>query len=562
MDYARFLEATGLLNESGLDIAAAGRLAARLSRGLGISDLIERPPHGLGELPLRTLERLTYAYQLYLDRRKAITELEKERKAAKAKPLPPEILGRPTYSHSVRALARVAKAVDAITFNSQEFRSKTLEAGVELWERCFAIAWRNGQVKVSASDPDNPALEDFGDHVNTRVEPAGLQPHRWLAVRRGNAMGLLSMELAVPVDSLVGQVNALHDKLEPLLESRSPVSLLDELVVPFLENEVFRALDDEMAEAAIWSAASSYFDLLRSPPVDAAHVASIYASSPDQAVAVTIVSNEGVVQSHRLVAPGDAWSDEVVAFLEESGVKDVVLPVSCLDQDRLGTLKRLLAERFKVRQVRTAGLRQSRESLPDREGFPKDVQSAWVLALRAFRPFEEWSKLDPLSLGLAEYQAELDQDRLRRALMEMRIVARLRPDEDNSPTLVALTTSFNPLVRSLSDLKPGMPVLGTVTNITSFGVFVNIGLKQEGMIHISELSDDFVRDPHEVVKIGQQVQPRILAVDETRNRISLTLRKTERRPPARRGSSAPGKGARGGERVEALKNLENLFKKK
>ena len=111
-------------------------------------------------------------------------------------------------------------------------------------------------------------------------------------------------------------------------------------------------------------------------------------------------------------------------------------------------------------------------------------------------------------------------------------------------------------------MKPGMPVLGTVTNITSFGVFVNIGLKQEGMIHISELSDDFVRDPHEVVKIGQQVQPRILAVDETRNRISLTLRKTERRPPARRGSSAPGKGARGGERVEALKNLENLFKKK
>ena len=74
MDFAKFLEATGLLAESGLDIAAAGRLAARFSKRDTVPDLLERPPHGLAEVPTRILERLAHAYELHRERREEVRQ--------------------------------------------------------------------------------------------------------------------------------------------------------------------------------------------------------------------------------------------------------------------------------------------------------------------------------------------------------------------------------------------------------------------------------------------------------------------------------------------------------
>ncbi|NOZ84754.1 MAG: S1 RNA-binding domain-containing protein [Deltaproteobacteria bacterium] len=569
MDYVRFLEATGLLAESGLDMAAAGRLAARLSNRDGISDLIERPPHGLGQLPARTLERLTYAYELYIERRNAVKALEKERQASKAKPLPPEALEKPVYAHSVRALSRVSKAVDAISFDSREARAEALIAGVDLWERCFAIAWRNGKVKSTLVDSQNPDAGDFQDYEKRTEETLTLPPHRWLAMRRGQSLGVLNIELEVNNNSLAGQVTALQKTLAPLLETRSPLSLLEELVLGHLEREVFNSLDREMAAAAMWLAASAYFDLLRSAPIEVNEkLHSVFVPGGEKPVVTAVVSKDGDLLSHYVTESVENWIEDLTARLEQDKAEYVIMPSEGVDPDRLNELKRHLSNKFSVVPVRTSGLREARQVLsehldPGGSSLPADVLSAVVLAKRAIKPYEEWSGIDPIKLGLAEYQADLDQGRLSRLLLEMKRVAKLRPHEDSIPSFGPLSSSFNPLVRSMADLKPGMSVPGTVTNITSFGVFVNIGLKQEGMIHISELSDSFVRDPHELVKIGQQVQPTVLSVDETRKRISLTLRNGTRQPGASRGQGAAmRKGAKGGERVEALKNLEELFKKK
>ena len=84
--------------------------------------------------------------------------------------------------------------------------------------------------------------------------------------------------------------------------------------------------------------------------------------------------------------------------------------------------------------------------------------------------------------------------------------------------------SFDDTVREISDLRPGMTLPGIVTNVTAFGAFVDLGVHQDGLIHISQLADRFVRDPSEVVKVRQQVTVRVLEIDRKRGRISLSLR--------------------------------------
>ena len=83
---------------------------------------------------------------------------------------------------------------------------------------------------------------------------------------------------------------------------------------------------------------------------------------------------------------------------------------------------------------------------------------------------------------------------------------------------------FRSDVLEIKDLKPGMILYGTVRNITSFGVFIDIGVHQDGLAHISELSDSFVRSPFDVVNIGDTVKVRVLSVEPERDRISLSLK--------------------------------------
>ncbi|WP_394347748.1 S1 RNA-binding domain-containing protein [Mangrovivirga cuniculi] len=93
--------------------------------------------------------------------------------------------------------------------------------------------------------------------------------------------------------------------------------------------------------------------------------------------------------------------------------------------------------------------------------------------------------------------------------------------------------SFDEGVNKVEDLKPGMVLPGIVTNVTKFGAFVDVGVHQDGLVHISELSNEFVSDPAEVVKVSQKVEVRVVEVDFNRNRISLSM-KDENTKPVRR----------------------------
>lgn len=98
-----------------------------------------------------------------------------------------------------------------------------------------------------------------------------------------------------------------------------------------------------------------------------------------------------------------------------------------------------------------------------------------------------------------------------------------KPGRDPRPEFK--TASFADDVNTISDLKPGMRLEGTVTNVAAFGAFVDIGVHQDGLVHVSQLADKFVKDPHEIVKTGDVVQVRVTEVDIPRKRIGLSMRK-------------------------------------
>jgi uncharacterized protein len=91
------------------------------------------------------------------------------------------------------------------------------------------------------------------------------------------------------------------------------------------------------------------------------------------------------------------------------------------------------------------------------------------------------------------------------------------------------TFRFAEGVEKMEDIKPGMKLPGIVTNITAFGVFVDIGVHQDGLVHVSELSNRFVKNPLEVVKVHQKVWVTVLEVDLERKRISLSMKSNEPR---------------------------------
>src|SRR5205823_2288744 len=86
----------------------------------------------------------------------------------------------------------------------------------------------------------------------------------------------------------------------------------------------------------------------------------------------------------------------------------------------------------------------------------------------------------------------------------------------------------------IGDLQPGMLLEGVVTNVANFGAFIDVGVHQDGLVHVSQLADRFVKDPREVVKAGDVVKVKVVEVDVRRQRISLTMKLQAPAPQARK----------------------------
>ena len=130
-----------------------------------------------------------------------------------------------------------------------------------------------------------------------------------------------------------------------------------------------------------------------------------------------------------------------------------------------------------------------------------------------------------------------------------------KPGRDPRPEFK--TAAFTDGIEDIKDLRPGMRLEGTVTNVAAFGAFVDIGVHQDGLVHVSQLADRFVKDPREVVKAGDVVKVRVVEVDAARKRIALTMRSGEVQASAPAGA-APARALQPQKRPEAPGGLGGL----
>jgi len=128
-----------------------------------------------------------------------------------------------------------------------------------------------------------------------------------------------------------------------------------------------------------------------------------------------------------------------------------------------------------------------------------------------------------------------------------------KPGRDPRPEFK--TAQFQEGIEKVSHLKPGMILEGTITNVTNFGAFVDIGVHQDGLVHISALANSFVKDPRDVVKAGDIVKVKVMEVDAPRNRIGLSMRMDDQ--PGEKSERKQGGGQSQGKRGESRDNRSN-----
>ena len=516
---------------------------------------------------------------------------------------------------------------------------------------------------ISGKETDGAKFSDYFDWE----EPlAGIPSHRLLAIRRGEAEEFLRLSIAPPVENALAiledifiisdyeasaQVrNAMHDSYKRLL-------------TPALETE-FRAESKIQADIeAIRIFSDNLRELLMAAPLGHKDIMAI---DPGFRTGCKLVclDSQGKLEYYTAIFPHgsekqkDDAASEVKALCGKFGVGVIAIGNGTAGRETETFIRELeLPSHITIEMVNEAGASVYSASDAAREEFPNHditVRGAVSIGRRLMDPLAELVKIDPKSIGVGQYQHDVDQSLLKQGLDDtvlscvnavgvdinsaskqlltyvsglgpqlaenivsfryengpfksratIKKVSRLGPkafeqaagflripDADNPldrsavhpesysvvkamakdlgctvgdlisdevlrdklsltdyisdttgmPTLADIMDeltkpgrdprddyiffSFNESVKTMDDLEAGMSLPGIVTNVTAFGAFVDIGVHQDGLVHISEMADKFIKDPLEIVKVQQKVEVTVLNVDHDRKRIALSMRK-------------------------------------
>lgn len=189
---------------------------------------------------------------------------------------------------------------------------------------------------------------------------------------------------------------------------------------------------------------------------------------------------------------------------------------------------------------------------PERYSLVQRMASDSGVSLEAF--LADRTLIDGLKLETYA-DAEVGLPTLKDIVLELK-----KPGRDPRDSFT--TTAFREDVTEMKDLQQGMQLPGMVTNVAAFGAFVDIGVHQDGLVHISQLADRFVKDPNEIVKVGQQVQVRVVDVDIQRKRIALSMRSDqEQQQPKTTKAVKPDRPKTGGNDPDAWRKAGFKVKK-
>lgn len=561
--------------------------------------------------------------------------------------------------------------VEAALAGARDIVAEWLNEDARVRKALRAVFERRASLRASLArgkQADDPECAKFRDYFEYDEPLSRIPSHRALAAFRGETEGVLSLSLRPTDDEAIELLRRGVLKKRNKAASQVDIAIADawkRLLGPSLENECRKELKEKADKQAISVFALNLRELLLAAPLGPRRVLALDPGFRTGAK-VAVLDAQGALLEHTTIYPTRGKNDadraaetlrslavrldmEAVAIGNGTASRETETFVRGLD------LKTKDGRNVDVIVVNEAGASVYSASDTARKEFPDldlTVRGAVSIGRRLMDPLAELVKIDPKSIGVGQYQHDVDQAALRRALDEvvqscvsavgveantaspelLRAVPGIGPavadniiahrdasgpfktrrellkvkglgpkafeqcagfvrvrggsepldasavhperysvvkamakrltctveqlmnnDEQRKkicledfvegdvglPTLRDILAELEKPgrdprerfevfsfadVHELSDLETGMRLPGIVTNVTAFGAFVDVGVHQDGLVHVSQLADRFVRDPAEVVRAGQQVEVRVLEVDAARKRIALSMK--------------------------------------
>lgn len=508
--------------------------------------------------------------------------------------------------------------------------------------------------------------DKYRDYFDFSESLHRIPSHRLLAIRRGEQEGYLTVSISPDEDRALDSLKRLFLKGNRTNSQQLELALMDSykrLLKPSIETE-FANLSKEKADAyAIRIFSENLRQLLIAPPLGQKRVLAIDPGYRTGCKTV-VLDEQGNLQSDTVIYPfdkPDTSKAELRSLINRFQIEAIAVGNGTAGRETEDFVRKMLRDldlekKISVFLVSEQGASIYSASEIAREEFPdKDItlRGAVSIGRRLMDPLAELVKIDPKSIGVGQYQHDVDQNALKAALdttvescvnlvgvnlntaskhllryisglgpvlaqnivnyraingnfksrsqllkvprlgqkafeqaagflrienaenpldnsavhpESYEIVAQMaadcgatlnelmtRPeirskinlikyisDKTGLPTLQDILSelekpsrdprkpmeqfAFDEKIRTIQDLTEGMILQGIVTNITAFGAFVDIGVKQDGLVHVSQMADKFVKDPNEVVQLGQVVNVKVTGIDSARNRISLTMK--------------------------------------
>lgn len=508
--------------------------------------------------------------------------------------------------------------------------------------------------------------DKYRDYFDFSESLHRIPSHRLLAIRRGEQEGYLTVSISPDEDRALDSLKRLFLKGNRTNSQQLELALMDSykrLLKPSIETE-FANLSKEKADAyAIRIFSENLRQLLIAPPLGQKRVLAIDPGYRTGCKTV-VLDEQGNLQSDTVIYPfdkPDTSKAELRSLINRFKIEAIAVGNGTAGRETEDFVRKMLRDldlekKISVFLVSEQGASIYSASEIAREEFPdKDItlRGAVSIGRRLMDPLAELVKIDPKSIGVGQYQHDVDQNALKAALDTtvescvnlvgvnlntaskhlLRYISGLGPvlaqnivnyraingnfksrsqllkvprlgqkafeqaagflrienaenpldnsavhpesyeiveqmaadcgatlnelmtrpeirskinlkkyisDKTGLPTLQDILSelekpsrdprkpmeqfAFDEKIRTIQDLTEGMILQGIVTNITAFGAFVDIGVKQDGLVHVSQMADKFVKDPNEVVQLGQVVNVKVTGIDSARNRISLTMK--------------------------------------
>ncbi len=567
-----------------------------------------------------------------------------------------------------RAFVNPEKGVENVEdamAGARDIISERIAEDAEVRAVLRALFEKESQLKSEVYTGAEEDAATYRDYFDWQEKAAAAPGHRILAMFRGNREALLKVSVRPPQDHALAVLTGMVFQGEGPCAEQVMTAAEDgykRLLAPSLENEMKAALKERADDEAIAVFARNLRELLMAPPLGGRRVLAI---DPGYRTGCKVVclDAQGALLHHDVVYPTASSEKKIEeagrtlkALVKRFGIEAVAIGNGTASRETERFVRGLKLDAAVI-VVNESGASVYSASEAARREFPDHdvtVRGAVSIGRRLMDPLAELVKIDPKSIGVGQYQHDVDQAKLKRKLDDVvescvnavgvevntaspelltyvsglgpvlatNIVAyrdtngpfarrndlkqvprlgakafelsagflrirggshpldasavhperytlvermardlscsledliRSRPlreridlkryagDSVGMPTLKDIMSeldkpgrdpretfeefSFAEGVTGMDDLEPGMELPGIVTNVTNFGAFVDIGVHQDGLVHISQLADRFVKDPHRVVGVGRQVRVRVLEVDRARKRISLSMKK-------------------------------------